>query len=108
MTMLRKPILAAIAVGLFALPAHADATLDPEAAATVASLPIATDAPAPSIPDLTPEELALLPEVDAIDAATDLRPFLRAGVPKAQRDAALRRGWLVDPAILNHRSLEMD
>jgi hypothetical protein len=48
---------------------------------------------------LTPEELAQLPSLDALTAATDLTPFLRAGVPRALRNAALRRMWSVDPAI---------
>ncbi|SFU65424.1 Protein of unknown function [Methylobacterium sp. 174MFSha1.1] len=48
---------------------------------------------------LSPEELAQLPSLDALTAATDLTPFLRAGVPRALRNAALRRMWSVDPAI---------
>ncbi len=48
---------------------------------------------------MSPEELAQLPSLDALTAATDLTPFLRAGVPRALRNAALRRMWSVDPAI---------
>lgn len=48
---------------------------------------------------LTPEELAALPSLDTLTAATDLAPFLRAGVPRVLRNAALRRMWSVDPAI---------
>ncbi|AWN54957.1 DUF3306 domain-containing protein [Methylobacterium sp. 17Sr1-1] len=48
---------------------------------------------------LTPDELAQLPSLDALTAATDLTPFLRAGVPRALRNAALRRMWSIDPAI---------
>ncbi|MET7246629.1 DUF3306 domain-containing protein [Methylobacterium sp. EM32] len=50
-------------------------------------------------PGLTPDELAQLPSLNALTAATDLTPFLRAGVPRALRNAALRRMWSVDPAI---------
>ncbi|TNC11971.1 DUF3306 domain-containing protein [Methylobacterium terricola] len=56
-------------------------------------------APADDEGTLTPEELARLPSLDALTAATDLTPFLRAGVPRALRNAALRRMWSVDPAI---------
>ncbi|UHC15976.1 DUF3306 domain-containing protein [Methylobacterium currus] len=55
--------------------------------------------PAEDDGSLSPEELAQLPSLDALTAATDLAPFLRAGVPRALRNAALRRMWSVDPAI---------
>jgi hypothetical protein len=48
---------------------------------------------------LSPEELAQLPSLEALTATTDLAPFLRAGVPRALRNAALRRMWSLDPAI---------
>lgn len=56
-------------------------------------------APAEDDTSLSPEELAQLPSLEALTAATDLAPFLRAGVPRALRNAALRRMWSVDPAI---------
>src|SRR5438067_7334623 len=34
-----------------------------------------------------------LPSLEALTAETDLAPFLRAGVPAALRNAALRRMW---------------
>jgi len=40
-----------------------------------------------------------LPSIDAITAATDMRPFLMPGVPEELRRAALRRAWQADPAI---------
>ncbi|MCJ2080329.1 DUF3306 domain-containing protein [Methylobacterium sp. J-090] len=43
--------------------------------------------------------LAELPSLDDLTAETDLLPFLRAGVPAALRNAALRKMWSVDPAI---------
>lgn len=53
----------------------------------------------PAEPELPPEELAKLPSLDALTPETDLTPFLRAGVPKLLRNAALRRMWSLDPAI---------
>jgi hypothetical protein len=41
----------------------------------------------------------LLPPIETIDRATDLRPFLAAGVPEEMTRAALRRAWSTDPAI---------
>jgi hypothetical protein len=42
---------------------------------------------------------ASLPPIDEITAATDIRPFLAAGVPPELRRAALRRAWIADPKI---------
>lgn len=43
--------------------------------------------------------MADLPSLDAITADTDIRGFLRPGVPEDLRRAALRRAWSADPAI---------
>lgn len=43
--------------------------------------------------------IAALPKLDEIDAATDIRGFLRKGVPQALQTAALAKVWLADPAI---------
>ncbi|WP_082984895.1 DUF3306 domain-containing protein, partial [Methylobacterium platani] len=67
----------------------------PEAATPVAPAAAPTEDEA----SLSPEELAQLPSLDALTAATDLAPFLRAGVPRVLRNAALRRMWSIDPAI---------
>jgi hypothetical protein len=40
-----------------------------------------------------------LPPVESIDAQTDITVFLRPDVPKELQLAALRRAWIVDPAI---------
>jgi len=58
----------------------------------------------PVVPDAAPTEaeidlLAELPSLADLTAETDLLPFLRAGVPAALRNAALRKMWSVDPAI---------
>lgn len=46
-----------------------------------------------------PADLAALPSVDSITAATDIRGFLVPGVPAELARAALRRAWSADPAI---------
>jgi hypothetical protein len=48
---------------------------------------------------LTQSSAPLLPPIETIDRATDLRPFLAAGVPEEMTRAALRRAWSTDPAI---------
>jgi hypothetical protein len=58
--------------------------------------------PALAEPSLSEEELAQLPPLDEIAAETDLAPFLRAGVPRLLRNAALRRMWSVDPTIRDY------
>ncbi|WP_135470482.1 DUF3306 domain-containing protein, partial [Crenalkalicoccus roseus] len=64
--------------------------------------PAAPPAPAPA--EARPEEeeafdLASLPPVESLTAASDITPFLRARVPALLRQAALRRLWSLDPAI---------
>ena len=44
-------------------------------------------------------DLAKLPPIESIAAATDIRPFLAPGVPSELTRAALRRAWATDPAI---------
>ena len=54
------------------------------------------------MPELSAEELVRLPDVEDLTAASDLTQFLRKGVPKALRNAALRRMWTLDPAIRDY------
>ncbi len=75
-------------------PAPVEADARPEAEAVEAGTP-ATGAEPEAIADL----LADLPSLSDLTAETDLLPFLRAGVPAALRNAALRKMWSVDPAI---------
>ncbi len=42
---------------------------------------------------------ASLPPIDSIAAGTDIRAFLKAGVPATLARAALRRAWVSEPAI---------
>jgi uncharacterized protein DUF3306 len=44
-------------------------------------------------------DLTKLPPIESIMETTDIRPFLAAGVPEELKYAALRRAWVVDPAI---------
>jgi len=54
-------------------------------------------------PQSCPEPSSLaetaLPAIQSIAANTDIRAFLRAGVPAELTKAALRRAWTADPAI---------
>lgn len=50
-------------------------------------------------PALTPEEIASLPRLEELTCETNITGFLRPGVPSALRNAALRKMWLLDPAI---------
>ena len=51
--------------------------------------------------ELPAVDLTKLPPLESITASTDIRPFLAVGVPDELRCAALRRAWVVDPAIRN-------
>lgn len=51
-------------------------------------------------------DVAKLPPLESIDANTDVRAFLRPGVPAELRHAALRRAWSADPAIRDFRGLQ--
>lgn len=74
----------------------------------------AVDTAPDAAPDgaLAPEDLAArlaeLPAIDAIEANTDIRPFLQDFVPAALRKAALRRAWLADPVISTHLDVARD
>jgi hypothetical protein len=94
--------------------AAADPSAPQEPTADGAALPGA-QLPGPALPGLArpgppppaaeppaadrPVDLAELPAIDSIDAASDIRAFLRSGVPAELTKAALRRAWTSDPAI---------
>ncbi|WP_439394567.1 DUF3306 domain-containing protein [Bradyrhizobium sp. PMVTL-01] len=44
-------------------------------------------------------DLSSLPSIDSITSATDIKAFLREGIPQDLTRAALRRAWSADPAI---------
>ena len=60
-------------------------------------------APAPTKPSVPvaepPFDPASLPPLESIVANSDIRAFLRPGVPAGLTRAALRRAWSADPAI---------
>jgi Protein of unknown function (DUF3306) len=68
--------------------------------------PSDNDAKAPAKAAPKPEfDLASLPSLDSITAATDIRAFLAPGVPKELVRAALRRAWSADPAVRDFKGL---
>ena len=67
----------------------------------------APEAP-PELDAITPEELEALPKVDELTEGADIRPFLRKGVPQALRNAALRRMWMLTPAIRDYQNPAVD
>lgn len=59
--------------------------------------------------DLPDEEvLNALPSLDQITLDTNIMPFLQRGVPRAMKNAALRKMWLLDPRIRDHKDLAVD
>jgi hypothetical protein len=65
----------------------------------------------PDEPDeevLDEAELDKLPSLDAFTVKTDLAPFLRKGVPPALKNAAMRRMWMLDPAVRDHVDCAVD
>src|SRR6185312_1024776 len=59
----------------------------------------AVSAQEPGVPPESAFDLASLPPIDSIGAASDVTAFLREGVPVELARAALRRAWGADPAI---------
>jgi hypothetical protein len=73
--------------------------------------PAEETAPAADEPEeeiLDEEELAKLPSLDSFSLKTDLAPFLRRGVPQALKNAAMRKMWMLDPAVRDHKDLAVD
>jgi hypothetical protein len=69
-------------------------------------------APAPAtrseVAPITEEELAALPQIETLTKGSDIRAFLRPGVPAALKNAALRKMWLATPAIRDHKDIAVD
>jgi len=61
-----------------------------------AASPVAAES---GLEDASAFDLASLPPIESINAASDLRAFLAPGVPVDIARAALRRAWTTDPAI---------
>jgi hypothetical protein len=71
--------------------------------------PAAPDADAGPPPEPVAEQeaveefdLSSLPKLEELTETTDITGFLRKGVPEHLRNAALRKSWALDPAILNY------
>ena len=57
-------------------------------------------APPPTVKDDDVEfDLSSLPSIESITSATDIKAFLRKGIPQELTRAALRRAWSADPTI---------
>lgn len=71
------------------------------------TLPLATDpAPADPVVEEEPEfDLSTLPPLESLGPGSDFTLFLKRGVPKALRNAALRKAWTSDPVIANFREV---
>ncbi len=69
-------------------------------------------APEPDVaepePVLSQEELAALPRIEDLTESSDIRGFLRPGVPTVLKNAALRRIWMLTPAIRDYRDPAVD
>ena len=59
-------------------------------------------------PEAEPFDLASLPSLDEINAATDMKAFLRREVPDWLRNAALKKAWAADPAIRDYVNPAME
>lgn len=96
--------------------ARRDPDLDPispdPAAAAAAEEPRADQAevqppPLPNDPEIA-AQIAALPPLEEITAGTDIRPFLQDFVPRALKNAAMRRAWVSDPIISTHLDVARD
>jgi hypothetical protein len=78
-----------------------DETAAPEKAAEAQPSAVESQVPAPTQdqPQEPPFDPASLPPIESITAGTDIRDFLKPGVPLSLSRAALRRAWTSDPAI---------
>lgn len=81
-----------------------------EAASTETADSLAESEPIPagSEPEVDEDFIASLPKLQEITAQTDVRPFLRRGVPEKLRNAALRRLWTLHPGISSHEDPARD
>ncbi len=79
-----------------ATPESAPAAVVEEPAAVPVEVPAETRVEAPSEPAF---DLSLLPTLEELTPASDIRGFLHRAVPAGLRNAALKRMWALDPAI---------
>lgn len=69
---------------------------------------VEAEAVAPEEESLSAEELAALPSLEELTPETNIRPFMRKGVPQAMRNAALRKMWMMTPAIRDYKNPAVD
>lgn len=85
--------------------ARQPATIDDSQGGTIATVapdavPAETETPAAQDPNkTTEEEIAALPDVDALNESSDFSAFMKEGVPEELKTRALRKLWRVDPAF---------
>ena len=72
---------------------------EPEAKADADTDLVVENDSAPAKAEAESFDIDSLPPLESINAATDIRDFLRPGVPADLSRAALRRAWSADPAI---------
>ncbi len=70
--------------------------------------PVDTASEAPPVEPISDEERAALPRIEALAPGSDIRAFLRPGVPKALKNAAMRKMWMLTPAIRDHDDPAVD
>ncbi|MCC5971763.1 MAG: DUF3306 domain-containing protein [Pararhodobacter sp.] len=80
----------------------------PSPPAIEATEPLEEDAADTKAPTLSEEDLAALPRIEDLTPHSDLRAFLRPGVPTALKNAAMRKMWLLTPAIRDHSDCAVD
>lgn len=88
--------------------AKADAPPEPMPATLPETPPDAAPESEPETDALSPEELEALPRVEELTEGSDIRAFLRAGVPRELRNAAMRRMWMLTPAIRDYSDPAVD
>jgi Protein of unknown function (DUF3306) len=59
-------------------------------------------------PDEEPFDLSSLPDIESLTPETDISLFMQKGVPEALRNEALRKMWVLDPAIRNYVGEALD
>ena len=78
---------------------RAEPVAEPPAAPAAAESEKSESPNAAPVPRSEPEPAAELPPIESIDSGTDIRAFLKEGVPQDLARAALRRAFSSDPAI---------
>jgi hypothetical protein len=81
------------------VPPAAGRVAPPEGASASPVPPDGATATRTEPPGDPPFDIASLPAIESLTAATDIRAFLRKEVPEALKRAALRKAWTLDPAI---------